>query len=68
MPERNIAFGPEAMPRVGRHNNDVAGLRDDINAISCADASSLIDDEYLTLRMMLVRANARRIGNPWWNL
>jgi hypothetical protein len=51
------------MLRVGRHNNDVAGFRDDTNTINCVDASSLTVDEYLRLRMtMLVRTSASRIG------
>jgi hypothetical protein len=61
--ERRIAVGSEVVERVGRHNNDVSRLCDDVNTINRLDASSLIDDECLTLRMtVLVRANARRIG------
>jgi hypothetical protein len=61
--ERCVAIGPEAMKRVWRHGNHVSRSRDDLHTVERVDASSLIDDKYLPMRMaMLLRASARRVG------
>jgi hypothetical protein len=65
VPEWRVAIDPETVKRVRWHRYHVPRFRDDFDTVEGVDASSLLHDEHLPVRMaMFLRARARRIGSP----